>query len=145
MKEAQIRRAKRQHALWSLAAVFAALAVLAPPAATAQPGQDTTVSIAGQADYINGAQIAVYVTIQGVGGFGFVGVNVQQPQPFGTTFGNGGTQIFCDGQRHTYAVTVNFNGGPPFQLGEALATANAFCPSPFPGGIDSRTIRITKP
>jgi hypothetical protein len=146
MREARSRRTKPVHALWLAAAAFAALAVLIPSAAVAQPVPANELSIVGQADYISGAQIVVYVTVEGkVPGFGFVDINVQQPQPFGTTFGNGGAPVLCDGRRHTYAVTVNFNGGPPFQLGEALATGQVFCPSPATAGSDSRTIRITKP
>jgi hypothetical protein len=58
--------------------------------------------------------------------------------------GGGGTPIFCDGTRNTYPVGI-FGMGPGFQLDEALATAQAFCPSPFPPGTDTQTIRITKP
>jgi hypothetical protein len=57
--------------------------------------------------------------------------------------GNGGAQIICDGQRHTYAVAV-FGGGPAgFQLGQAEASGNAFCPN---SGSDftTQSIRITK-
>ena len=145
MKEASNGRARRRHALWSLAAALAAVVVLAPTAAVAQPLPSNELAIAGQADYISGGQIAVYITVKGIGGFGFVDINVQQPQPFGTTFGNGGQQVFCDGRRHTYAVSIFYNGGPPFQLGEALATGQVFCPSPATAGTDSQTIRITKP
>lgn len=147
MKEVGIRRPRPLHGLWPLGAALVAAAAFAPAGAVAQPTQQTSASISGQADWISNNHINVYVTVQGSGGCcGFLNVNVSQATPFGGANGMGGTQIFCDGQRHTCAVSVFGGGGfPGFQLGEALATAQAFCPGPFPPGSDSRTIRITKP
>lgn len=128
-----------------LASAFAVVAVLAPAGAVSAPSQQTTASISGQADWIHNQSISVYVTVQGVGGNGFLNVQVNQATPFGPMTGGGGTPIFCDGTRNTYGVAI-FGMGPGFQLDEALATAQAFCPSPFPSsGTDSQTIRITKP
>jgi hypothetical protein len=131
-----------------MAAAVLAGAALMPAGAVAQPAEQTNLSLSGQADYIAPFHIDVYATVQGTGGFGNLFVSVQQPfPPFGTTFGNGNTQVICDGQRRTYAVAVFGSGpfpGPGFQLGEASAFASVFCPT---SGSDeeSRTIRITKP
>lgn len=142
-----MRQAKRLHALWLLAAIFAVLAVLTPAAAVAQfpPSQQTTLSISGHADYISQGQINVYVTVKGEGGTGFVSVNVVQARPpFGANFGMGSTNLICDGQRRTYAVSVFGGFFPGWQLGQAEASANAFCPTSG-SDFDTQTIRITKP
>jgi hypothetical protein len=140
-----MRRTNLRRALLSLLPALAAIAVLVPGAAVAQPAQQIDVSIHQQADYIAGFRLIVYVSVNGIGGFGNVNVNVQQPQPFfGTAFGNGGRPILCDGQRRTYAVDIFGGGFPGFALGEAHATATAFCPFQ-PMGIDERTIRVSKP
>jgi hypothetical protein len=146
MREVGLRRPRPLQGVWLLGAALVAAAALAPAGAGA-PSQQTSASISGQADWISNNHINVYVTVQGSGGCcGFLNVNVSQATPFGGANGMGGTQIFCGGQRQTYAVNVFGGGGfPGFQLGEALATAQAFCPSPFPPGSDSKTIRITKP
>jgi hypothetical protein len=146
MTEVVIRRPRARRGLRLLGATIAAAAALAPAGAVAQPVQPTSATISGQADWISNNHINVYVTVQGSGGCcGFLNVNVSQATPFGGANGMGGTGIFCDSQRQTYAVSVFGGGGPGFQLGQALATAQAFCPSPFPPGSDSKTIRITKP
>jgi hypothetical protein len=140
------RRSRPLRALSSLAAVFSVVAVLAPAGAVSAPSQQTTASISGQADWIHNFSINVYVTVQGFGGPGGLNVQVNQATPFGPATGGGFTPIFCDGTRNTYAVGVFGMGpGPGFVLGEALATAQAFCPSPFPPGTDTQTIRITRP
>jgi hypothetical protein len=124
--------------------MLGAVAVLAPAAAVAQPSP-TELSISGQADYISQNQIIVYVSVRGSGGTGSVFVQVQQPQPpFPTQSGSGFANIICDGQRRTYAVSVfSFTFFPGWQLGEAEASANAFCPSG--GDFETQDIRITKP
>jgi hypothetical protein len=134
------------HTLWLLLATLAALAVLTP-AAVAQfpPSQQTSLNISGQADLISPGQIIVYVTVDGNGGVGSVGVNVIQARPpLGANFGFGFTQIICDGQRRTYAVSVFGGGFPGWQLGEAEASASAFCPTSG-SDFDTQTIRITRP
>lgn len=140
-----MRRVKPARRVWLLAASFVVAAVLGPAVGVAQPAPQTSLSISGQADWISPNQINVYVTVQGTGGPGFVNVEVVQALPpiFGR-IGFGGTQIICDGQRHTYAVAVVGGGPAGFQLGEAEASANAGCPS---SGSDfaTQSIRIRKP
>ena len=139
-----MRRLKPLRALWLLAATLGMAAVLMPAAAVAQPGQQTTLRISGQADYISPNQIIVYVTVAGTGGTGSVQVQVQQAQPpFPPTVGFGSTSIICDGRHRTYAVSVFGFGFPGWQLGEAEASAFAFCPSG--SDFDTQSIRITKP
>jgi hypothetical protein len=138
----EARRVRRTR--WLLAAALVAIAVITPAAAVAQP-TPTELSISGNADYISPNQIIVYVTVEGSGGTGSVFVQAQQAQPpFPTQSGFGSTNIFCDGQRHTYAVSV-FSGQffPGWQLGEAEASANAFCPSG--SDFETKDIRITRP
>jgi hypothetical protein len=138
-----MRRARRRHIVWLLVAAFVALAAMAPSAAVAQPAPATELSISGQADWIGSNQIDVYVTVRGAGGVGFLVVQAQQTRPpIGTTFGNGGTQVICDGQRRTYAVQL-FGFGPGWQLGDAEAFAQADCPSG--SDVETKSIRITKP
>lgn len=145
MMSVGVRRLRPRRGLWLLGATLIAAAAMVPGGAVAQPAPQNSISISGQADWINNNQITVYVTVQGSGGFfGNIGVNVSQANPFGGMNGGGGTQIFCDGHRRTYAIAV-FGGGSGWQLGQALATAQVFCPNPFPPGSDSQTIRITKP
>jgi hypothetical protein len=142
-----MRRANLRRTFLLLLPTLAAITVLAPGAAVAQPAQQTDLSIHEQADYIASFRIIVYVSVDGIGGFGNINVNVQQPQPFfGTAFGFGNRPIVCDGQRRTYAIDVFGGGmfGPGFALGEALATASAFCPV-GPADFETRTIRISKP
>jgi hypothetical protein len=140
-----MRRSKPLRALWLLAATLGIAAVLTPAAAVAQPAQQTTLSIAGQADYISQNQINVYVTVVGTGGTGFVSVQVQQARPpFPPMSGGGSTSTICDGRHRTYAVSVfGFGGFPGWQLGDAEASAFATCPS----GSDfaTKSIRITRP
>jgi hypothetical protein len=139
-----MRRARPRHIVWLLVAAFVALAAMAPSAAVAQPAPATELSIQGQADWIGLNQLSVYVTVRGEGGTGFLNVQVQQTRPpIGTTFGNAGTQIICDGQRRTYGVTL-FGFGPGWQLGDAEASAQANCP-PSGGDFETKSIRITKP
>jgi hypothetical protein len=144
MKEVGIRRPWPRRRIWLLGAALTAAAALVPAGAVAQPTQQTTASISGQADWIHNFSISVYVTVQGFGGQGGLNVQVNQATPFGPMTGGGFTPIFCDGTRNTYGVAI-FGMGPGFQLDQALATAQAFCPSPFPPGTDTQTIRITKP
>ena len=133
-----------RHALWLLAAALASIAVIIPAGAVAA-STPTDVSISGNADYISPTQIVVYVTVQGSGGTGGVSVQVQQAQtPFPPQSGFGNTAIICDGQHRTYAVSVfSFQGFPGWQLGDAEASASAFCPSGFT--FATRSIRITRP
>jgi hypothetical protein len=141
-----MRRVEPRQRLWLLAAALVALAVLTPVAGVAAPASQTAVSISHQADYISEAQMIVYVTAQGSGpSFGFVNVNVIQIHPaLGSTHGFGSTPIACDGTSRKYAVSVFMAGGTGWQLGEAQASATAFCQS---SGFDSDTeiIRVTKP
>ena len=137
-----MRRPGRLHTLWLLAAALVAVAAFSS-AAAAQPAP-TTVNISGNADYVSQFQINVYVTVLGEGGTGFVNVQVQQARPpFPPQNGSGGTNVICDGQRRTYAVPVfNFMAFPGWQLGEAEASATAFCPSGT--DTDTQSIRITR-
>jgi hypothetical protein len=131
---------------WFLSAAIVAVTTFAPAGAVAQTAPAPTLSISGQADWIQPFHINVYVTVAGTGGpGGFVNVNVEQPQPpFGSAGGAGGTPLTCDGKRRTYAVQVNGFGGSGFQLGEAEASAVASCPgSAF--AFEVKSIRITKP
>jgi hypothetical protein len=138
-------RLRPLHALWLSVATLVATAVLTPVAAVAQPAPLTTLSISGQADYISQSQINVYVAVKGTGGTGSVFVQVQQANPpFPPQSGFGSTGIICDGQRRTYAVSVfGFGGFPGWQLGEAAASASAFCPTSG-SDFDTNSIRITK-
>lgn len=146
MKEVGIRRPRPLQGVWLLGAALVAAAALAPAGAGA-PSQQTSASISGQADWISNNHIIVYVTFQGFGGCcGGMDVQVSQATPpFGSAMGNGGMPVFCDGHRQTHAVAVFGGGFPGFRLGEAEATVQVFCPSPFPPGTDSQSIRITKP
>jgi hypothetical protein len=138
-------RRKPLQAFWSVAATLAMAAVLTPAAAVAQPAQLTTLKISGQADYISPTQIIVYVTVDGTGGTGNVSVQVQQAQPpFPAMFGFGSTGIICDGQHRKVAVSVFGFGFPGWQLGDAEASAFAFCPTSG-SDFDTQSIRITKP
>ena len=138
-----MRRTSSLQTFCSLAAILVLVTALTAAAAVAQSAPQTTVSISGQADYISQDQIIVYITVQGTGGIGAAGVNAQQVVAFGTTTGGSGVTLICDGKRRTYAVSI-VGAGVGWQLGEALAGADANCPA---SGSDfvSKTIRITKP
>jgi hypothetical protein len=115
------------------------------PTPSAAQYQQTRLNISRQADFISQGQIIVYVTVRGEGGPGFVSVNVVQARPpFGANFGFGFANIICDGHPRTYAVTVFGGFFPGWQLGEAEASATAFCPTSG-SDFDTQTIRITKP
>lgn len=116
-----------------------------PTPAAAQYQQQTRLSISRNADFISQGQIIVYVAVRGEGGPGFVSVNVVQARPpFGANFGFGGTNLICDGHRRMYAVSIFGGFFPGWQLGNAEASANAFCPTSG-SDFDTQTIRITKP
>jgi hypothetical protein len=138
-------RPRRLHALWLLVAMLVAIAVLTPTAAVAQSAPATTLSISGNADYVSNNQINVYVAVDGTGGTGFLSVQVQQVNPpFPPQTGSGGTNVICDGQRRVYAVSVfSFQFFPGWQLGDAEASANAFCPGSG-SDFDTQSIRITR-
>jgi len=135
-----MRRGKSLRRFWLLAVAFLLAAALTPATAAADPAPRTTMSISSQAELISPNHVNVYITVQGSGGFGGVDVGVTQATLFGPANGNGGTPVFCDGQRRTYQVTV-FGGN--FTLGEAVATATGGCPS---GALAaSNTIMLKKP
>jgi hypothetical protein len=144
------RRLRFATALALALAMFASVALVGSTAfgnanASAAQYQRTRLSIARPADFISQGQIIVYVTVRGEGGVGFVSVNVVQARPpLGANFGFGSTNLICDGHPRTYAVTVFGSFFPGWQLGEAEAAANAFCPTSG-SDFDTRTIRITKP
>jgi hypothetical protein len=135
-----MRRGHPSRRFWLLIAALFVAAALTPATAIADPAPRTTMSISGQAELISLNHVNVYITVQGSGGFGGVDVGLTQATFFGPATGNGFTEVFCDGQRRTYQVTV-FGGN--FTLGEAVASATGGCPSGTLAA--SNTIMLKKP
>jgi hypothetical protein len=119
------------------------IAVLLPSFASAEASPSTSVKLSQNAQLINPGQINVEVAINCTAGYGyFVNVDLVEPTTSGfTIFGGGSNFGQCTGQQQKVAVSVySFCCAPPWQLGDASATATAYA---GPIAIDTKTIHIT--
>jgi hypothetical protein len=126
--------------LFGLVTVAAGLSLPSLASAASPP---TSVKIAQNAQFINQFQINVQIDLNCTAGFGyFVTVDLVEPTSSGfTIFGSGSNFGQCTGQQQKIAVSVfSFCCAPPWQLGDASATATAFA---GPIDNDTKTIHIT--
>ena len=118
-------------------------ALLIPSLGSAAPAPSTSVKLSENAQLVNPSQINAEVALNCTAGYGyFVNVDVVEPTTIGfTIFGGGSNFGQCTGQQQKVAVSVySFCCAPPWQLGDASATATAYA---GPIDIDTKTIHIT--
>jgi len=118
------------------------IALLLPSLASAAPSPSTSVKLSQSAQLITPNQINVEVDLNCTAGNGyFVNVDVVEPTTSGfTIFGGGSNFGQCTGQQQKIAVPVfSFCCAPPWQLGNASATATGFA---GPIDTDTKTINI---
>ena len=119
------------------------IVLLLPSFASAEASPSTSVKLSQSARLINPSQINVEVAINCTAGYGyFVNADVVEPTTSGfTIFGGGSNFGQCTGQQQKVAVSVySFCCAPPWQLGDASATATAYA---GPIAIDTKSIHIT--
>jgi hypothetical protein len=119
------------------------IAILVPTAARAAAAPSTSGKLSQNAQLVTPNQINVEVDVNCTAGFGyFVNVDVVEPTSSGfTIFGGGQNWGQCTGQQQKIAVSVfSFCCAPPWQLGDASATATTYA---GPIDNDTKTIHIT--
>lgn len=119
------------------------IALLVPTFAGAASAPSTSVKLSQSAQLVNPSQINVEVALNCTAGYGyFVNVDVVEPTSIGfTIFGGGSNFGQCTGQQQKVGVSVySFCCAPPWQLGDASATATAYA---GPLDTDAKTIHIT--
>jgi hypothetical protein len=119
------------------------IAVLVPSVAGAAASPSTSVKLSQSAQLVNPGQINTEVAINCTPGYGyFVNVDLVEPTSSGfTIFGGGSNFGQCSGQQDKVAVSVySFCCAPPWQLGDASATATVYA---GPIDTDTKAIHIT--
>jgi hypothetical protein len=126
-----------------LVGLVAGISLLLSSVANAASSPSTSVKLSENAKLVIPNQINVEVALNCTAGYGyFVNVDVIEPTTSGfTIFGGGQNFGQCTGQQEKIAVPVySFCCAPPWQLGDASATATAYA---GPIDTDTKTIHIT--
>jgi hypothetical protein len=119
------------------------VALLLTSSATAASSPSTSIKLTQNAQLVTPNQLNVEVALNCTAGYGyFVNVDVVEPTSSGfTIFGGGSNFGQCSGQQQKIAVPVfSFCCAPPWQLGDASATATGYA---GPLDTDTKTIHIT--
>jgi hypothetical protein len=134
------RRFRRILLLFGLMGV---VALLLPSVSSAEAAPSTSIKLSQSAQLVVPNQVNVEVALNCTAGYGyFVNVDIVEPTTSGfTIFGGGSNFGQCTGQQQKIAVSVfSFCCAPPWQLGDASATATAYA---GPIDTDTKAIHIT--